>query len=58
MYTYNYIIAVEVSVKPANSPQITTKRAVLKLTRTVPALDRIEDLLIDFITEKAELSML
>ncbi|XP_065920812.1 uncharacterized protein [Dysidea avara] len=37
-------VAIEVSVKPASSSQVTTKRAILNLTGTVPALDRIEDL--------------
>ncbi|XP_065883713.1 uncharacterized protein [Dysidea avara] len=37
-------VRVEVSIKPASSSQVTTKRATLNLTGTVPALDRIEDL--------------
>ena len=39
-----YCPAIEVSVKPASSSQVTAKRAILNLTGTVPALDRIEDM--------------
>ncbi|XP_065919557.1 uncharacterized protein [Dysidea avara] len=38
------VVAIEVSVKPASSSQVTAKRAILNLTGTVPALDRIEDM--------------
>jgi len=37
-------VAIDVSIKPASSLQLTTKRAILNLTGTVPALDRIEEL--------------
>ena len=39
----NFVV-IEVSVKPASSSQVTTKRAILNLTGTVPALDKIEEL--------------
>jgi len=38
------MIAIEVSIKPASSSRVITKRAMLNLTGTVPALDRVEDL--------------
>jgi len=38
----SYCPAIEVSVKPASSSQAIIKRAILNLTGTVPALDRIE----------------
>jgi len=46
LHTYShhlYCPAIEVSAKPASSSQAITKRAILNLTGTVPALERIED---------------
>ena len=37
-------IAIEVSVKPASSSQVTTKRLTLNLTGTIPAIDSVEDM--------------
>ena len=38
-----YIIAIEVSVKPASSSQVTTKRVTLNLTGDIPAMQNVED---------------
>lgn len=43
-YLYNCFIAIEVSVKPASSSQVTTKRVTLNLNGTIPAMESIEDL--------------
>ena len=40
---YVCYIAIEVSVKPASSSQVTTKRVTLNLTGDIPAMQNVED---------------
>ena len=37
-------VAIEVSVKPASSSQMTTKRVALNLTGAIPAVESVQDM--------------
>ena len=41
---YTCFIAIEVSVKPASSSHVTTKRVTINMTGTVPAFESIENM--------------
>ena len=44
MLSYVCFIAIEVSVKPASSSQITTKKVTLNLTGPIPAAESVESM--------------
>ena len=41
---YFCFVAIEVSVKPASSSQITTKKITLNLTGIIPAVESVQDM--------------